>query len=155
MTISEMAAQYKASTDKFLAAIQNLDVAVLDKAIPGEWSARQVIHHLADSEAQSYARLRRLLAEPEGSVIQGYDEGAWADSSLLGYQDSPVDLPLAVFIAVRAASHMLLSRISEADLERAGIHSESGRYTVSDWVRNYTNHPEDHLEQLLIAIQQP
>jgi hypothetical protein len=110
---------------------------------------------LADSEAQSYARLRRLLAEPEGSLIQGYDEGAWADSSLLGYQDSPVELPLAVFIAVRAASHMLLSRISEADLERAGIHSESGRYTVADWVRNYTNHPEDHLEQLLIAIQQP
>ena len=53
MTISEMAAQYKASTDKFLAAIQDLDAAVLDKAIPGEWSARQVIHHLADSEAQS------------------------------------------------------------------------------------------------------
>ena len=155
MTISEMAAQYKASTDKFLAAIQDLDAAVIDKAIPGEWSARQVIHHLADSEAQSYARLRRLLAEPEGSVIQGYDEGAWADSSLLGYQDLPVELPLTVFIAVRAASHMLLSRISEADLERAGIHSESGRYTVSDWVRNYTNHPEDHLDQLLIAIQQP
>ncbi len=155
MTISEMAAQYKGSTDKFLAAIRDLDSAVLDKAIPGEWSARQVIHHLADSEAQSYARLRRLLAEPEGSLIQGYDEGAWADSSLLGYKNSPVELPLAVFIAVRAASHMLLSRISEADLERAGIHSESGRYTVADWVRNYTNHPEDHLEQLLIAIKQP
>lgn len=155
MTISEMASQYKASTDKFLAAIQSLDAAVLDKAIPGEWSARQVIHHLADSEAQSYARLRRLLAEPEGSIIQGYDEGAWADSPLLGYKDFPVDIPTAVFIAVRAASHLLLSRISEADLNRGGVHSESGHYTVADWVRNYTNHPEDHLEQLLIAIQQP
>jgi hypothetical protein len=155
MTISEMAAQYKASTDKFLAAIEDLDATVLDKAIPGEWSARQVIHHVADSEAQSYARLRRLLAETEGSLIQGYDEGAWADSPLLGYKDGPVEIPTAVFIAVRAASHLLLSRISEADLNRAGVHSESGHYTVADWVRNYTNHPEDHLEQLLIAIRQP
>jgi hypothetical protein len=155
MNISEMAQNYKSATDKFLNAIQDLDESLIDKAIPGEWSARQVIHHVADSEAQSYARLRRLLAEPEGSIIQGYDEGAWADSPLLGYKDSPVDLPIAVYVAVRAASHMLLSRISEADLERSGIHSEAGVYTVADWVRTYTNHPVEHLEQLLIAIKQP
>lgn len=35
---------------------------------------RQVIHHVADSATQSYARLRRLLAEPLGSIIQGDDE---------------------------------------------------------------------------------
>lgn len=155
MTISEMAVKYLASTNKFLEAIQNLNPTLLDKAIPGEWSARQVIHHVADSETQSYVRLRRLLAEPEGSIIQGYDEGAWADSQLLGYRDLSVEMPTAVFIAVRAASHLLLSRITETDLNRAGVHSESGRYTVADWVRNYTNHPEDHLDQLLIAIQQP
>mgnify|MGYP003351716449 CR=1 FL=1 len=35
-------------------------------------SARQTIHHLADSETMAYTRLRRLAAEPE-PVIQGYD----------------------------------------------------------------------------------
>jgi hypothetical protein len=31
--------------------------------IPGKWSAREIVHHLADSEAQSAFRLRKLLAE--------------------------------------------------------------------------------------------
>ena len=37
-----------------------------------------VIHHVADSETNSYVRLRRLMAEPAGTAIQGYDEAQWA-----------------------------------------------------------------------------
>ena len=40
---------------------------------PNEWSAREVVHHLADSEATSYIRIRKLLAEDD-PVIYGYDE---------------------------------------------------------------------------------
>ena len=38
-----------------------------------------------DSEAQSYARLGRLVAEP-GTSIQGYDEAKWAENQDLGYK---------------------------------------------------------------------
>lgn len=38
--------------------------ADLDLSSSGGWTARQVIHRVADSEAQSYARLRHLIAEP-------------------------------------------------------------------------------------------
>ncbi len=152
MTIAELAASYAAATQKFLDAVENLTEADLDKHQPGEWSPRQVIHHLADSEAQSYARLRRLIAEPVGSIIQGYDEAAWAANEKLGYEELPIENSLAVFRAVRAASHVLLTRLEESDLERFGEHTEAGRYSVSDWAGTYTNHPVDHLNQVLSAI---
>ncbi len=79
MSIQEMAAKYQAATDYIVGVIEQVSAEKLDIKHPKGWSARQVIHHMADSEAQSYARLRRLVAEPNGSVIQGYDEGAWAE----------------------------------------------------------------------------
>jgi hypothetical protein len=152
MSLSEDVAAYSMATSQFLhdAAVVNDDN--LDRHVEGGWSARQVIHHVADSEAQSYARLRRLLAEPSGSVIQGYDEAAWAESPQLGYRDLPVAHSLEVFKAVRLASLDVLGRLRESDLERYGEHSESGRYTLATWLEVYTEHPRAHAQQLLEAV---
>ena len=78
--MNDYAAEYKSSTQQFLDLVSSLRPEDLDKSDGEGWNPRQVIHHLADSEAQSYARLRRLLAEP-GTVIQGYDEGLWANNA--------------------------------------------------------------------------
>jgi hypothetical protein len=152
MTLSDDVAAYSMATSQFLhdATIVNDDN--LDRHVVGGWSARQVIHHIADSEAQSYARLRRLLAEPAGSVIQGYDEAAWAECQALGYRDLPVTHPLEVFKAVRLASLDVLGRLRESDLECYGQHTESGRYTLATWLEIYTQHPRAHAEQLLEAV---
>jgi hypothetical protein len=152
MTLSDDVAAYSMATSQFLhdAAIVNDDN--LDRHVDGGWSARQVIHHVADSEAQSYARLRRLLAEPPGSVIQGYDEAAWAECEQLGYRDLPITHSLEVFTAVRLASLDVLGRLRQADLERHGEHSESGRYTLATWLEIYTQHPRAHAAQLIEAV---
>ncbi len=63
---------------------------------------------MADSEAQSYARLRRLISEAPGSSIQGCDEAAWADNATLGYTSLAINTSLAVVAAVRAASLITL-----------------------------------------------
>lgn len=44
---------------------------------PERWTIHEIIVHIADSEANSYVRCRRLLAEP-GSTVLGYDEWQWA-----------------------------------------------------------------------------
>ena len=147
-------ADYRAATEEFLAAAERADGADLDRREPGGWSARQVIHHVADSEAQSYARLRRLLAEP-GTLIQGYDEGAWAACPALGYEELPVGHALEVFRAVRAASADLLERLAPADLALEGRHSESGAYSVATWLETYTRHPREHARQLTEALAAP
>jgi hypothetical protein len=147
MSIQDFAARYEASTQAFLSLISTLADSDLDRADSEGWTPRQVIHHVADSEAQSYARLLRLIAEP-GTQIQGYDEGKWAENSTLGYGTTDVAPSIAVFTAVRASSHLLLQRISEAELENSGVHTESGEYSIRTWLETYTNHPLDHANQI-------
>jgi hypothetical protein len=147
MSIHELAARYDQSTQAFLSLALSLSEKDLDRKDAEGWSPRQVIHHVADSEAQSYARLRRLIAEP-GTQIQGYDEGKWAENSTLGYEVTDVAASIEVFAAVRKSSYLLLQRLSEEQLENTCIHSESGEYSVKSWIQTYSNHPLDHADQI-------
>ncbi len=152
MDIKEYAEQFEGSTQFFADTVTALSDSDLDRHQPDGWSPRQVIHHVADSETQSYLRLRRLVAEPDGSLIQGYDEGVWAENKTLGYKDLPVENSFAVFLSVRAASLDIIKRLSEKDMEKYGEHSESGRYTVQKWLNSYTKHPRDHADQIKSAL---
>ena len=145
--MNELAEKYLKSTQEFLELLSQLQSDQLDRADNEGWTPRQVIHHLADSEAQSYARLRRLIAEP-GSTIQGYDENKWAENKTLGYKELDVEASIAVFKAVRNASYELLKRVTENELNNSGIHTESGKYSVRDWIRTYSKHPLDHANQI-------
>jgi hypothetical protein len=106
MSLAHDIADYEAATTHFLDAADHVTAQNIDHHVEGGWSARQVIHHVADSEAQSYARLRRLLAEPAGSTILGYDEAAWAECVALGYVELPTENSREVFRAVRRSARM-------------------------------------------------
>jgi hypothetical protein len=135
-----------AAVDDALVGITDED---LDRrpAEPDGWTSRQVVHHLADSEAMAYTRLRRLVAD-ETPVIQGYDEPAWARRL---HYDRPIDPSIAVLRAVRASSLQLLESLTEEDWSRTGTHSESGAYSVEEWLRIYALHPHDHADQIRAA----
>ena len=145
--LAAVASQYENATRKFLDTVHELSEADLDVSSSGGWTARQIIHHVADSEAQSYARLRRLIAEP-GTQIQGYDEGGWGENEILGYKVLPVGPSLEVFRAVRASSLELIKRLTPGHLENTGIHTESGEYTIKYWLETYTRHPSEHADQI-------
>ena len=148
MDLQQVAKDYEAATNKFLDAVANFPKADLDKPKKDGWNARQVIHHLADSESQSCARLRRLVAEP-GTTIQGYDENKWAGSDVLGYKELPIESSLALFKASREASLTIIKRLTPELLNNSGVHTESGEYTIKKWIDGYTRHPQEHAEQLL------
>ena len=150
--MKEFADKYKSATEEFLNVVANLKPFELDKSDSEGWTPRQVIHHMADSEAQSYARLRRLIAEP-GSSIQGYDEGKWAENSTLGYKSEDIQISLDVIKAVRESSYLLVTRLKESDLELSGVHTESGKYTVKNWLETYSKHPVDHANQIREQIK--
>ena len=147
----DLVARYRAGVAHVDAALAGATDADLDRRAdePDAWCARQVVHHLADSETNSYVRLRRLLAEPAPTTIQGYDEAHWA--TVLHY-DRPIEASLAVFRAVRAASSELLDTLVDADLERTGVHSESGTYSLREWLEIYADHAEAHAAQIRTAI---
>lgn len=145
--MDEFTEKYREATEEFLHLVATLTPRILDSSDAEGWTPRQVIHHMADSEAQSYARLRRLIAEP-GTTIQGYDESKWAEHPTLGYKTEDVAIPISIIKAVREASYKLITRLSEQELENSGIHSESGKYSVMNWLTTYTKHPVDHANQI-------
>jgi hypothetical protein len=147
MDLKEAVNSYSQATAEFLNVANELTESQLDASHSGGWSARQVIHHVADSEAQSYARLRRLIAEP-GTQIQGYDEASWGENETLGYKDLPIAHSLDVFKAVRASSLEIIKRLTPAQLDNSGTHSESGKYTIKTWLETYINHPLEHAAQI-------
>lgn len=127
------------------AALAGITPAELDaRPGPDEWSARQVVHHLADSETTSYVRLRRLLAEDQ-PIIQAYDEMEF--SRRLRYE-RPIELDLALLHSVRAATAELLATLTEEEWARSGTHTESGEYSVTGWVGIYAAHAHDHAAQI-------
>ncbi len=144
----ELVDRYRGGVALVESALEGISDEQLDRRQGDEWSARMVAHHLADSETNSYLRLRRLLVEPAPTVIQGYDEALWASNERLGYESLDIAPSLAVFRAVRAASSIVLDRISPEDLEREGVHSESGAYSLRTWLRIYAEHAEEHAQQI-------
>lgn len=130
------------------AALAGITDAELDHPAPdGGWTARQVAHHLADSEATAYVRLRKLIAEDDPQ-IQGYDEPEFARRL---HYDRPIATSLAVLRAVRAASLELLESLSPAEWDRSGTHAESGAYSVDRWLEIYASHSHDHAAQIRAA----
>ena len=110
----------------------------------GGWSARMVVHHLADSESNSYIRVRTLLAADD-PFIQGYDEEQFAHRQ---HYDRPTEASLEVFRAVRTSTAELLDQLGDEDWTRAGTHCESCAYSMDDWLDIYAAHAFDHAEQI-------
>jgi hypothetical protein len=117
------------------------------KPAPDAWSAREIVHHLADSETTSAVRLRRLLAE-DRPAINGYDQDEFARRL---HYDRPYEISLELFKYVRAANAELLDCLEAGDWQREGTHSESGRYTVETWLTIYGDHAHKHARQIRAA----
>ena len=116
----------------------------LDRSASGEWTPRQTAHHLADSEMMSAIRIRRLLTEDE-PVIHGYDEATFARKLT---SDRPIEPSLEAMRWARETSAQLIERMTEADWGKVGTHTESGPYSVEDWLTIYAAHAHDHAAQI-------
>jgi hypothetical protein len=115
---------------------------------PGKWTAREIVHHLADSEMTSAIRLRLLIASTNPQIM-GYDQEEFARS--LYYQDRPTEASLDAFNAARRTSADILERLTETQWLREGTHSEIGRYTIERWLEIYSAHAHGHAEQIRVA----
>jgi hypothetical protein len=138
-------ARFETGTDAVEAALDGVTDAELDRRPPsGEWTTREIVHHLADSESMAYIRLRRLIAEDE-PLLPDYDEPEWARRL---HYDRPIEPSVAVLRAVRASSGQLLATLTATEWARSGTHSVAGPYDVDRWLRTYANHSHEHADQI-------
>ncbi len=109
------------------------------------WSIHEIIVHITDSEANSYARCRRCIAEP-GQRVMAYDENRWA--SALHYHDQDTDDALELFKWLRLRTAKLIQTVPESVWSHPMEHPENGTMTLDDWLDTYERHVPEHLQQM-------
>ena len=105
------------------------------------WTVRQVVHHVADSHANSYIRFKLALTE-DRPTIKPYDEAAWAELS-----DSrwlPIDGSLALIEALHGRWAALLESLTDEDFRKGYNHPESGRQSLANALALYDWHSRHH-----------
>ena len=138
--------KYKRGVHWVQEALRDISEAELDfRREPGKWTAREIVHHLADSETNSAIRLRKLLAEHQ-PYIQGYDQDVFAKK--FQYAKRPIQPALKAFEAARETTEQILDLMDEDDWKRSGEHSESGPYSVETWLSIYALHAHNHADQI-------
>src|ERR687890_823730 len=135
--------QYEDGFRAVSAALEAITDAELEaREAPGEWSPRQIVHHLADSEMTSAVRLRLLIAQDNPTLV-GYDQEAFVANL---YPERPMEPSLAAFGAARTATAPILRHLTEEQWQRVGHHTEVGRYSVEEWLQTYAVHAHDHAD---------
>jgi DinB superfamily len=143
---NDLIAKYAAGYDEVMNALNGFPADSLGAhPIPGKWSAREIVHHLGDSESFSAGRLRKLLVE-DNALIQGYDQDEYA--AKLRYNERDMAPALEAFRSARETTTQLLGLMTEDDWQRVGTHTESGRYTTEDWLTIYAKHAHNHAAQI-------
>jgi hypothetical protein len=126
-------------------AVAGLSDAQLDTPYrEGGWTVRQVVHHFADSHANSYVRFKLALTE-EWPTIKSYDEAAWAE---LPDSRMPIASSLDFVTGVHGRLVTLLESMSEADFERGFNHPERGRITLATNLAIYDWHSRHHVAHI-------
>ena len=143
---NELIARYAAGYEEVAQALNGFPAESRNaRPIPGKWSAREIVHHLGDSESTSAFRLRKLLVE-DNAIIEGYDQDQFAMK--LRYNERDETPALEAFRLARATTLPLLQMMSEEDWQRVGTHTESGRYTTENWLTIYAGHAHNHAAQI-------
>jgi hypothetical protein len=144
-TRAALIAKYKDGYREVTAALDGASDKDLDaRPAPGKWTAREIVHHLADSEMTSAIRLRLLVAE-ENAAIRPYDENLFA--ARLHYE-RPIAHSLLAFQAARLSTGDLLDSMTDAEFEKRGTHPEHGSYGVERWLEIYAEHAHKHADQI-------
>ena len=112
---------------------------------PGTWSIAELVAHLLDSDLVLADRMKRVIAEDEPTLL-AFDQNRWIER--LNSQSMPVEEAVNLFVAHRHWMTRVLRKCSEADFNRAGIHSEAGRKTLADLVVTAVSHVDHHLRFL-------
>jgi hypothetical protein len=110
---------------------------------PGGWSARQVIHHCADSHMNSFIRFKLALTE-DNPVIKPYHENLWAEST--DYLEMSVKASMSILEGLHARWVCLLKSLTDEELRRTFYHPEKqAEIPLDKTIALYSWHCRHHL----------
>lgn len=110
---------------------------------PGAWSVQEVVIHLADSDAISIDRMKRILTEDNPPLLYA-DETAYNDR--LHPHEQSLEDALLLFEVGRRQWARVLRLLPDEVFHRKGTHNRRGEVTLGGLVADYVEHVDSHLE---------
>jgi uncharacterized damage-inducible protein DinB len=111
----------------------------------GGWTARQVVHHLADSHLNAFARFKLALTE-DNPRIKPYDQDAWA--ALADGRTAEAEASLSLVEGLHTRWTVLLGGLGHEDWARTMDHPERGKITLDYTLQLYSWHCRHHVAHI-------
>ena len=130
--------------------VKKMSEAQLDTAYrTGGWSARQVVHHIADSHMNAYIRVRLALTE-DNPTAKSYSEELWAELS--DARTAPVQLSIDLLAGLHTRWALLLRSLTPEQLKRTLFVPYFDRHVAIEYIIGmYAWHGKHHLEHIKLV----
>ena len=150
---SAILAIYKSTAAILDSFVRFCDDAQWQRRPDGEWTALEVLFHLADVEKKVYLpRVQSMISEPN-PFIPGVDTDAWYAQ---GFPE--IETPRATldsFLASRKETIRLLSQLSDEEWLRPARHAIFGPTTLLEIAHIMARHDQLHIRQLSGQLRLP
>jgi hypothetical protein len=145
--------EIEALPEKLNALAKRLNDQQLEKSYrPGGWTARQIIHHIADSHSNALIRVKLALTEDK-PVIKPYDQDAWA--GLEDAKTAAIGSSLKMVEAIHERWAIILRSMKGSDFNKTYIHPEYNReFRIDEFIALYAWHGRQHCGHLQIILDE-
>ncbi|MGB4957944.1 MAG: putative metal-dependent hydrolase [Saprospiraceae bacterium] len=117
---------------------------------PDGWTARQVIHHVADSHSHALMRFKWTLTE-DNCTIKPYIEGKYAQ---LPDYELPIESSLSILNGVHQKWSVIMAGMSHQDWTKGYLHPTNNKFfTLREACAMYAWHGMHHLGHLDIISE--
>ncbi len=149
----EMIQSIRALPDRLENAVTDLGEDLLDTPYgEGKWTTRQVVHHLAESHLNGFARLKKILTE-DNPHLMPYDQDRWAE---LADMALPLECSFSMLRGLHERMAVVFESIDDETVwSRTGTHPEEGVISV-DWILEaYSGHGHKHIGHIRSVRRSP
>jgi hypothetical protein len=110
----------------------------------GGWTAKQIVHHLADSHMNAFIRMKLIVAE-DHPTLKPYEQDDWARTA-----DAvmPLAPSLSILSGLQERMAVLLESLPDEAFTRTAHHPENGEMTLDSILTTYANHGRNHIKQI-------
>lgn len=143
----ELIDAYERAPDRVRAAVAGLNHDELTaRPGPGDWSILEVVVHIADSDAISIDRMKRMLSEENPPLLYA-DESEYVRR--LRTHDQDLEDALILLEVGRRQFARVLRKLPPEAFARTGNHNRRGTVTVGGMVESYIAHIDEHMPFIL------
>lgn len=132
---------------------QGLDKSQLDTPYrEGGWTVHQLVHHVADSHMNAFARFKLALTE-EVPKIKTYEEKEWVLTA--DVMEMPINYSITLLFSLHARWAKLLESITDEQWQRKLFHpAKNAEVTLWDLLTIYAWHGKHHVAHIKMLKEQ-